>query len=259
MEAVAIVLLIVVVWALLSGARRERSDSASGVPDANVSGRVRGFLSQPQRTRLYEFRNIIVEDERGTTEIDAVVVGNSGVFVIEIKDFNAWIFGEEHDERWTACYFDSSKHTFQNPLRQNFRHLKALEAKLALSPDVFRSIVAFTGNCEFKTPIPSNVIRGDFRVPVSYSNGVVLRDEDVMRVCSALQAAEAASDGNAMAAHVASLRERFDSVTHCPKCGGALVERVARNGSRAGGKFLGCASYPRCRYTRDVERMARDA
>ncbi|RTE85493.1 hypothetical protein EYQ95_11280 [Lysobacter sp. N42] len=30
------------------------------------------------------------------------------------------------------------------------------------------------------------------------------------------------------------------------------IERVARTGKRAGSKFLGCASYPKCKFTRSA-------
>lgn len=33
----------------------------------------------------------------------------------------------------------------------------------------------------------------------------------------------------------------------CPKCGGAMVLRTARQGANAGSRFWGCSSYPRCR------------
>ena len=38
----------------------------------------------------------------------------------------------------------------------------------------------------------------------------------------------------------------------CPKCGGAMVRRVAKKGANSGGAFLGCASYPKCRGVREV-------
>jgi restriction system protein len=33
----------------------------------------------------------------------------------------------------------------------------------------------------------------------------------------------------------------------CPKCGGVMVLRTARQGANAGGRFWGCSGYPRCR------------
>ncbi|MCZ8528615.1 restriction endonuclease [Alteromonas sp. PRIM-21] len=35
----------------------------------------------------------------------------------------------------------------------------------------------------------------------------------------------------------------------CPRCGSALVERQAKRGANAGNSFLGCSSFPTCRYT----------
>lgn len=38
----------------------------------------------------------------------------------------------------------------------------------------------------------------------------------------------------------------------CPKCGGELVDRVARRGANIGKSFLGCSTFPKCRYTRNI-------
>lgn len=35
----------------------------------------------------------------------------------------------------------------------------------------------------------------------------------------------------------------------CPRCCNELVERQAKRGANAGSTFLGCASFPKCRYT----------
>jgi restriction system protein len=39
----------------------------------------------------------------------------------------------------------------------------------------------------------------------------------------------------------------------CLKCGSPMVERVAKKGSRAGQKFLGCSKFPSCRFTLPIE------
>lgn len=38
----------------------------------------------------------------------------------------------------------------------------------------------------------------------------------------------------------------------CPRCGGRLVQRIAKTGRKRGSAFLGCADYPHCRGTIDI-------
>jgi len=246
--ALVVVAALVLVYAL--GRRRKTARVSAPVA---VARRERGFLSVPWRHWLIDYRGVIVGDERGTTEIDVIVVGNAGVFVVEMKEYNAWIFGDENDENWTACYFDKSKHQFQNPLRQNFRHIKALQARLGLPHELFKSIVAFTGNCELKTPMPPNVIVGDYRKLIEKADGIMLPDSEVTRVCQILEALESASTNDALNAHVSDLKLRYSSATICPRCGSALVERRARTAAADEPGFLGCQAYPRCRYTRELD------
>ncbi|MDO9475515.1 MAG: restriction endonuclease [Pseudohongiella sp.] len=48
--------------------------------------------------------------------------------------------------------------------------------------------------------------------------------------------------------------EFADSISQdtCPQCGASLVTRVAKKGSNAGGQFIGCSAFPKCRFTRQV-------
>ena len=39
----------------------------------------------------------------------------------------------------------------------------------------------------------------------------------------------------------------------CPRCGQPMVLRAARKGPHAGSQFWGCAGYPACRATRDLD------
>lgn len=39
-----------------------------------------------------------------------------------------------------------------------------------------------------------------------------------------------------------------DDIKACPQCGAALVERVSKRGKNQGNSFLGCSTYPKCRY-----------
>ena len=93
----------------------------------------------------------------GTTQIDHVIVSNFGVFVIETKDLTGWIFGDERSRKWTQSIY-GNRYQFMNPLRQNYKHQKAVENLLGLGTRCVHSVVVFVGNSEFKTMMPPNVL-----------------------------------------------------------------------------------------------------
>jgi hypothetical protein len=92
-----------------------------------------------------------------TTQIDHILVSRFGIFVVETKDYSGWIFAGSNDRYWTQVLY-RAKFKFQNPLRQNYKHVCATRELLDFLPtDVIQSIVVFTGDAEFKTPIPIGV------------------------------------------------------------------------------------------------------
>ncbi len=42
-----------------------------------------------------------------------------------------------------------------------------------------------------------------------------------------------------------------ETLPPCPRCGAPLVTRFAKRGSNAGGSFIGCSAFPKCRYTKN--------
>lgn len=97
------------------------------------------------------FHNVTLRTPDGTTQIDHVFVSRFGVFVVETKNMGGWIYGSERNLRWTQVFPGGRKTSFQNPLRQNYRHVKAMEATLAplkLPADAVRSVVAFVGEAD---------------------------------------------------------------------------------------------------------------
>jgi hypothetical protein len=62
-----------------------------------------------------------------TTQIDHIVVSDFGIFCIETKSYSGWIFGNAHQRHWTQVRYRYKK-KFYNPLRQNYAHIKAVEA-----------------------------------------------------------------------------------------------------------------------------------
>lgn len=205
-------------------------------------------LRLPKDT-YHDFHNVTLPTPDGTTQIDHVFVSCFGIFVVETKHMRGWIFGRENDAQWTQKIFEET-FKFQNPLRQNYKHVKALESLLNVPPDAMHSVVVFTGECTFKSPMPANVTRGG--AFVSYIKSFrqpVLSESEVRNVVARIQSGRLAPSQKTHRRHVRQLNTRADPYSRrkCPRCGNALVLRTAKRGSNAGNQFWGCSAYPKCK------------
>ena len=79
--------------------------------------------------------NLTLPTPDGTTQVDHVIVSRFGVFVIETKNLTGWIFGDERSRQWTQVIYQN-RYRFFNPLRQNYKHVKAVEHSLALQREL---------------------------------------------------------------------------------------------------------------------------
>lgn len=101
--------------------------------------------------------SVTLQVDDGTTQIDHVLVSRFGVFVIETKQYKGWIYGTASQPSWTQVLY-KHKYRFQNPIHQNYKHLKAVQALLDFLPaEHVRGAVVFVGDAEFKTPRPEGV------------------------------------------------------------------------------------------------------
>ncbi len=115
------------------------------------------LISKLDQNKYTILKNVTLPARDGTTQIDHIVISQFGIFVIETKNYSGWIFGNENQPKWTQVIF-KVKNSFQNPLRQNNKHLKTLEEITKLPASNFHSVVVFTGDAEFKSEIPDNVL-----------------------------------------------------------------------------------------------------
>ncbi len=111
------------------------------------------------------FNNLTIpSDHNGSSQIDHLVVSRFGIFVIESKDYNGWIFGGKDQEHWTQSLYKArpggkNKFQFHNPIKQNWSHIVSLKLLMPSIPEnVYQSIVVFTDSCEFKTDPIENVV-----------------------------------------------------------------------------------------------------
>ena len=103
--------------------------------------------------------NITLRYKDGTTQIDHILITQNGILVIETKHYSGWLFANENQKYWTQVIY-KVKNKFQNPLRQNYKHVCAVQALLEFIPkEDIKGVVIFTGDAKFKTERPKGVIR----------------------------------------------------------------------------------------------------
>lgn len=202
----------------------------------------------------HRLHNVTLPTPDGTTQIDHVFVSRFGVFVVETKNMKGWIFGGENQAQWTQKIFKKS-FRFQNPLRQNYKHVKALEVALNISPEVIHSVVVFAGESKFKSPMPANITRGLGCIThIRSFRQLVLSESEVLRVVSQIQASRLEPSQQTHRQHVQQLKARSNPSAErtCPQCGCSMILRTAKRGANAGNQFRGCSAYPKCRVVQNV-------
>jgi hypothetical protein len=193
--------------------------------------------------------NVTLNTPDGTTQIDHVFLSPHGIFVLETKNMSGWIFGSEKQAQWTQKLYKRT-FKFQNPLRQNYKHLKALEATLGVNPEHLHSVITFVGGSTFKTEVPANVTQGiGFIRYIQSFQQPVFRAAEVDAMLHALQTGRRAPTLSTHREHVQNLKRRNDPTAEqqCPKCGSALVIRTRKTGANIGQQFWGCSTFPKCR------------
>lgn len=193
--------------------------------------------------------NVTLKTPDGTTQIDHIFVSRFGVFVVETKNYSGWIFGDEHQSMWTQKIFKITN-KFQNPLRQNYKHVKTLEALLNLPQEQIYSVVVFVGGSEFKTKMPPNVTyAGGYISYIKSKTEVFLSLSEVEAVTNAISTGRMTPSHATNREHVQNVQRRSDpdAPRSCPKCAAQMVLRTSKSGNSAGSKFWGCSAFPRCR------------
>lgn len=204
---------------------------------------------QLDRQTYQRLHNVTLATPDGTTQIDHVFLSRYGVFVLETKNMSGWIFGSEQQAQWTQKLYKHS-YKFQNPLRQNYKHLKALEATLGIAPEHLHSVITFVGGSTFKTAMPANVTQGlGFIRYIKSFQQPVFSDAEVDALLQAIRTGRRAPTLATHREHVQNLKRRSNPTTErqCPKCGSAPVISTRKTGASGGQQFWGCSTFPKCK------------
>lgn len=210
--------------------------------------------------------DLVFRTEKGTTQIDHIVVSKYGIFTIETKNYRGEIYGDDNRKEWTQLivtkvtyakkwwktYTYVTKNRFYNPVKQSVGHALRIKELLSVFPHVkIVPIVVFTGDAILRYVESNNhvVYEENLLDVIDGYKTTYLTDNDVQAVLAILTSnniRETVSDRQ----HVKNLRIAAREVNAtinsgiCPKCGGHLIKRNGKYGT-----FYGCSNYPKCRFT----------
>lgn len=101
--------------------------------------------AMPYYTKI--MTNLYIPTEKGTTEIDIVLIAPWGIYVIESKNYSGKIYGDQKYRNWHH-YLGGKKYEFLNPIIQNQLYIDALEKVL---PNLtLHSLIIFGNKTELK-------------------------------------------------------------------------------------------------------------
>jgi len=115
----------------------------------------------------YELRDAMFGEGDESSQIDNVLISSKAIYVIEVKYYKGWIFGNDKNKQWkqTIKYFNRrtnsrgktyykthiAKTSFYNPVSQNKTHIKRLKSNIEITamPPVY-NIVVFSNAAELR-------------------------------------------------------------------------------------------------------------
>lgn len=93
--------------------------------------------------------NIPTTNQNKTTEIDLLLIHETGIYVFEVKHYKGTIYGDDKGQVWTQYFRTVKNKTFRNPMLQNEYHINALNYIFNDIP--IKSVIVFTNHdCNLK-------------------------------------------------------------------------------------------------------------
>lgn len=211
--------------------------------------RVAKMLSSKLPKDYVVINDITIPCSLGTTQIDHIVFSVHGIFVIETKDYSGWITGSDKAEYWQKNMY-GYKYKFRNPIKQNFAHVKALQALLPLGDLCFRSIVTFANSASLRHRHNALVVNNRYLIDtILQFTAIVIPEAELQKhIDTVLKSALV--EKNTRKRHVRNVKSNVEfrnwkiKNNICPRCGGTIVERRGKYG-----RFYGCSNYPNCKFT----------
>lgn len=189
--------------------------------------------------------NVMIKTTDGKThQIDHIVVSEYGIFVIETKQYNGYIKGNDYDKNWMVK-LGSKKYYVNNPVHQNYGHVQSIKEILNISDEKLISIVCIPSTAKINVNSKVTVGIGNLLPKIkSYSNKIIYNVEELyLKILNSNIIDRKEKMKHVKTAKNIKDKKEIENINKCPECGGNLVQRESEYG-----KFIGCSNYPRCRY-----------
>lgn len=136
------------------------SDDPNGVFGEAAVSAIVARVAHDNARHHYLLQNVYIPTHAGYTEIDTVLLHESGIYVFETKNVSGEVSGDLEQERWKLYLNERTQHTLYNPLKQNQGHIGALLRQLRTSYSRARvySFVVFSDRCVLRH-VPASGLR----------------------------------------------------------------------------------------------------
>ena len=193
-----------------------------------------------------------------TSQMDLVIVGNKGVYVVEVKMYNdAKVYGDVKKSKW-YYYNHGKKYEIYSPLKQNQNHVKYMRSFLKPFGEIpIFSIITMicedfkiSGELDGSTVICNSLPameKGLYKIagdrPQFFDDANKKEVFEYIKNNQHIGKEARREHKQNVIAYKNDIEEKKDSKV-CPYC---KTELVLKNGKY--GEFYGCANYPKCKYT----------
>lgn len=121
-----------------------------------------------------------ISDKDDTTEVDLLLMHETGLYVFEVKHYKGTIYGKVGDQKWTQYFRTESNQIFRNPMEQNQYHINALK-KIYPHIPIYSFIVFTNEECDLRVECNSpNITVCMLKNTISCLNSIVSARNHVM-------------------------------------------------------------------------------
>ena len=217
------------------------------------------FWAKQELNKLSPKKYIIINDvmiygkDNKTHQIDHIVVSKYGIFVIEMKNYYGKIVGDEYNKKWIQ-YLGRNKYYFNNPIHQNFGHIKVLEELLDIKSEKIIPIICFSNQASLKIKAKSPIVQLDNlnKLIRNFTKEIISEPLDIIT--------NKITESNIITKdirknHIKNIKIQLKEEKHlekngiCPKCHNCLIPKKGKYGT-----FIGYSNYPQCKYIKKLKK-----